>query len=591
MTPNETEAQIDAENKANANKNVQAETDSKSLSNNQEQTDHPSNILDFPITKNDEDSIGIDRIKDGMVEYINHADMPFTIAVQGEWGIGKTSFLKLLKTKLCENDDSLYYSVWIDACDFTLLQSPISAVINMLQSMIYQIGQLKPVVATEQQGKEYIEKAALVMKNLGKYAAKKLITSGAKVATSGIISEDMVDELADVITSSWSTNNKQNSSQDSNLSAIKQLQGDIASLIKEILDPNNDENHILSQQTTTQPTAIKTNDNRCGFCNLFKSPKISTINNNNQKSKESIKNSYRCTKIVKKRGIVFFIDNLDRIDPTLSIEILEITKNIFDFSNSVFIIALDKNIALRGLQAKLGELKPGNKYTFNAYFDKFVQQSISLPNQLTAISELLFKSLVHVNYFNEIELMSPKHFIIKSNNTGKLISSHKTLKDILFEFSYYSSYFNPRYIKRFVNTLSLILHIMKTQPSQAKNGFLKFKTSTRPVDTTTKALLFIVMNIETSFFDMYKIMASPKFISQLQPDHFTGKSVLDNLKSEFYKALNNKKSVIEYREDRAERVILTLKSIENMDQSIIGFNEKLSRVIEVLLLCEQESIF
>ena len=472
MTPNETEAQIDAENKANADKNVQAETDLNSLSNNQEQTDHPSNILDFPITKNDEDSIGIDRIKDGMVEYINHADMPFTIAVQGEWGIGKTSFLKLLKTKLCDNDDSLYYSVWVDACDFTLLQSPISAVINMLQSMVYQIGQLKPVVATEQQGKEYVEKAALVMKNLGKYAAKKLITSGAKVATAGIISEDMVDELADVITSSWSTNNKQNN-QDSNLSAIKQLQGDIAGLIKEILDPNNDENYILSQQVIPQPTAIKTNNRSC-FCNLFKSQKISNINNN-QEPKENIESSHSSTEniknIPKKRGIVFFIDNLDRIDPTLSIEILEITKNIFNFSNSVFIIALDKNIALRGLQAKLGELKPGNKYTFNAYFDKFVQQSISLPNQLTAISELLFKSLIHVNYFNEIELMSPKHFIIKSNNTGKLISSHKTLRDILFEFSCYSSYFNPRYIKRFVNTLSLILHIMKTQPSQNKNGF------------------------------------------------------------------------------------------------------------------------
>ncbi len=611
MTHNGTDAQVDTEKEVNANQNAQTGTESKSGSHNQEHTDHPSNILDFPIEKHDDDSIGMEDILDGMVKYINHAQMPFTIAVQGEWGIGKTSFLNLLKNRLCEDNISLYYSVWIDACDFALLQSPISAVINILQSMVYQIGHLKPVVATEQQGEEYIKKASLVAKNLGKFAAKKLITSGAKVATAGIVSEEMIDEVAGVITNSWSTNDKQSNNQDSNLSAIKQLRDDISSLIKDILDPNNDDTFILAQQDTQQ-TTIKT-DKKCIVCNWFKSPKTNNTNDN-LASKEEIKATHHSAELVnyfqKKRGIVFFIDNLDRIDPTLAVEILEITKNIFDFDRSVFIVALDNNIALRGLQKKLGTLTADNEQTFRAYFDKFVQQSITLPPQTTTVSVLLFELLVQIGYFtkNELQLslsqstltQLPPAIILTKTESNTITSNIQTsLKDVLSNFA--SDLFkefdsNPRSIKRFVNTLSLLLHIRQAKNSNISSNFsnLKFATDSS-VDITTKALMFIVLVIKYSFPEIYEVMSSGQITAQLYPSPFTAKSVLGDLDLKLHQELNSNnstaKSTKENYNHAIDQVIFTLKSIENMDQSIIHFNARLGEAIEIMIFCKQKLVF
>lgn len=544
MTPNETDAQVDAQNEACTIPALQEEA---SYSSSQEMGGStPSNVLDRSIESEKEDLIGLGEILNGMTNFLNTAEMPFTMAVQGEWGIGKTSFLKLLKIKLCGNKESLYYPIWIDACDFALLQSPIPAVINMLQSMVYQIGHLKPVVATEQQGKEYIEKAALVMKNLGKFAAKKLITSGAKVATAGIVSAEMIDEVADVITNSWSTNDKQANNQDDNLSAIKQLRDDITGLIKEILDPNNNENYILLQHENTQQAAIQTNS-KCVVCNWFKSQKISNTNNN-QASKENIKDSHNPTKtkivnnLPKKRGIVFFIDNLDRIDPTLAVEILEVTKNIFDFSSSIFIVALDNNIALRGLRAKLGELTPENEPTFRAYFDKFVQQTITLPTQATAIPNLMIKSLEDIKYFTTEE----QH-------------DDFDLKYDLILFAARLVNCNPRFIKRLVNTLSLFLHIKKAQD---KSLYKITHSNVMSADTTFKALLFVIVCTQISYPHIYQ------------------KLVKDRIFTPWNDCSSPNRAKKSYQEEQIlENWSATLNTLEKMNYKGLGHQARLMREI------------
>ena len=576
MTPNETDAQIDTQNET-CTTSALKEEEASSSSSQEMGGSTPSNVLDRSIKSEKEDLIGLGEILDGMTEFLNTAEMPFTMAVQGEWGIGKTSFLNLLKIKLCENKESLYYSIWIDACDFALLQSPISAVINMLQSMVYQIGHLKPVVATEQQGKEYIEKAALVMKNLGKFAAKKLITSGAKVATAGIVSAEMIDEVADVITNSWSANDKQANNQDDNLSAIKQLRDDITGLIKEILDPNNNENYILLQHKNTQQAAIQTNS-KCVVCNWFKSQKTSNTSNN-QASKENIKDSHNPTKIVnnipKKRGIVFFIDNLDRIDPTLAVEILEVTKNIFDFSNSIFIVALDNNIALRGLRAKLGELTPENEPTFRSYFDKFVQQTITLPTQATAIPNLLIKSLEDIGFFTEKQL---DDFDIKYDL-------------ILFAARLVNC--NPRFIKRLVNTLSLFLHIKKAQD---KSLYKTAPSNVMTDDTTFKALLFVIVCTQISYPYIYQKLvkdriftpwndcSSPNRAKKLYQEEQileNWSSALNNLENNNYKDLGH--------QARLMREILN--TIRDKTGNPDFFKKKFTEAMKLAIYCFNKPIF
>lgn len=540
MTPNETDAQVDAQNEAST-----ATTPLEEISSNPSKDivggSIPSNVLDRPIESLEDDLIGTKDLQDGLIEYIKRADKPFTIALQGEWGLGKTSFLNLLKTQLCDKNNSLYYSVWIDASDFTLLQSPTSAVINMLQSMVYQIGNLNPTIMADQQGKEHIEKIVSFIKNVGKPLATKIIATGIEVATDGAISEDITKP---VISGVLPNPNKQSNSKGNTLSVVKKLRDDITNLIKYIFDPDNKENYTFTES---------------------KRPLV---------------------KDQEKQGIVFFIDNLDRIDPTLAAEILEITQNIFNFEKCVFILALDYTIAIRGLQSKLGELTSDNEVIFRKYFDKFVQQSISIPSQSTAVSKLLFKLLDDVNLLK-----------------GRELNNFYQLKDTILNFAVNSLDYNPRFIKQFTNTLSLALLINE---AHNKNNNEEDKNKQSPTgnierqNTITKSLTFVILCIQISYPQIYRELSSSSFVSEIISAPRIRTSLFNNgiTREEPTSVLNkwNDKLSEKFKNNRTIEsqifeTIDTLRSIEEAAEDIGLFNKGLETAIKISTYTKTQSLF
>jgi ABC-type lipoprotein export system ATPase subunit len=44
---------------------------------------------------------GISKYESGLIEFIRNSDTPITIAIQGEWGSGKTSLMNSLQNILC----------------------------------------------------------------------------------------------------------------------------------------------------------------------------------------------------------------------------------------------------------------------------------------------------------------------------------------------------------------------------------------------------------------------------------------------------------------------------------------------------------
>lgn len=66
----------------------------------------------------------------------------------------------------------------------------------------------------------------------------------------------------------------------------------------------------------------------------------------------------------KRSGIIFFIDDLDRIDPPTAVEILELLKNVFDIEGCIFVLALDYDVVVKGLKPKFGELTSENEREF-----------------------------------------------------------------------------------------------------------------------------------------------------------------------------------------------------------------------------------
>ena len=59
-----------------------------------------SSIADIPLSSTTND-FGTERYVDGLVKFITNSAAPITIALQGEWGSGKTSLMNRLYNDLC----------------------------------------------------------------------------------------------------------------------------------------------------------------------------------------------------------------------------------------------------------------------------------------------------------------------------------------------------------------------------------------------------------------------------------------------------------------------------------------------------------
>ena len=82
-----------------------------------------SSIIDVPRKHDQEDLFGIKVYQDALIKYIKLTDTPITIALQGEWGSGKTSLMNLLRWNLCDVDNAPYYPIWINTWQYSLMEN------------------------------------------------------------------------------------------------------------------------------------------------------------------------------------------------------------------------------------------------------------------------------------------------------------------------------------------------------------------------------------------------------------------------------------------------------------------------------------
>ncbi len=313
-----------------------------------------SSIIDVPRHHTQSDLFGIQVYQDALIKYIKLTDTPITIALQGEWGSGKTSLMNLLRYNLCDVDDAIYYPIWINTWQYSLMLSPNQAIIAILEGIIGQIGELTPNHKWDESKKK-----------IGGLF-KKMATVGAKVAAGTVgVDGGLVDELFATESAGQST--------------IVQLKAEIANLIE----------HALQQNPA-------------------------------------------------KQGFTFYIDDLDRIDPPMAVEILELLKNIFDLEKCVFILAIDYDVVIKGLKPKFGELTDKNEREFRSFFDKIIQLPFSMPIASYNVDTFLVDALSTIEFFTSEELGEPN------------------FAETLSEIARLSVGSNPRSLKRLTNTLSLI---------------------------------------------------------------------------------------------------------------------------------------
>lgn len=435
-----------------------------------------SSIIDIPRQHSQDDLFGIKVYQDALVEYIQYTNTPITIALQGEWGSGKTSLMNLLRWNLCDVDNAPYFPVWINTWQFSLMKTPSQAIMSILEACINQIGALNPDQHKWDESKKKIS---------GIF--KKMASVGTKVAASTIgVDGGVVDEL-------FSIGNN-------GTSDILQLKEEIAKLIEESL-----QNHP------------------------------------------------------QKRGFTFYIDDLDRIDPPVAVEILELLKNIFDLEKCVFILAIDYDVVIKGLKPKFGELTDKNEREFRSFFDKIIQLPFSMPVASYNVDTFLVDALQKIEFFTPQELENAQ------------------LAEDLSEIARLSVGCNPRSLKRLSNTLSLISIINRRMSENKEDN-----------NTTNKLINFALVCMQIAYPYVYnQLIEEPDFKSwnestcsrlKLRPLTETEKESLnaaEEFNDDWEKVLFRMCQKETYLSNRAFQV----SGLMNRIASIINNDEQLGEII------------
>ncbi|MDI1315759.1 P-loop NTPase fold protein [Flavobacterium sp.] len=326
-----------------------------------------SNIIDKPRKAGADDLLGVDDYMKALIQFIETCNMPTTIAVQGEWGSGKTSMLNQIRYQLCETgvtkelDNELpYYGVWINTWQYSIMKTREETLLSIIGGLTNEISKII-------KRKHETQSQAVLSKVSSLFG--KIAKAGAKAAVSQI-----------------------------------GLEGDF---VDSVLNGTDETVDLLS----------------------FKNSLQEAINNCLELDRAQGNNN---------RGFIFFIDDLDRIDPPVAVEILELIKNIFEVDNCIFVLAIDYEVVVKGLIPKFGPLTDKNEREFRSFFDKIIQLPFSMPVAMYDVNHFLIQSLEDVGYINDA------------------FKENESMQDRLVDFAMLSVGNNPRSLKRLINTLSLL---------------------------------------------------------------------------------------------------------------------------------------
>ena len=179
------------------------------------------------------------------------------------------------------------------------------------------------------------------------------------------------------------------------------------------------------------------------------------------------------------KKVVFFVDDLDRIPPSDAVEVLESLKNIFDIPNCVFILAIDYDVVVKGLESKFGPKTEENEREFRSFFDKIIQVPFSMPVGTYDIENFLVEKLKSLNV--EIE---------------------EDEKELFAKAVKFTIGFNPRSLKRYLNSFSLINDIRAIE-----------NTDDQQQETGDDFMLFALLGIQISFPNIFRLLTqNPDYV-------------------------------------------------------------------------------
>ena len=427
----------------------------------------PRGLPDLPIDPNGPDAaesgdlenqmgrvLGLESDARGLSEFITYCDTPMTVGIQGDWGSGKSSLMKLIQHHLREDKARcvhVEFNTW-QYSQFGQQEMLGASLLQALSRSLYELPRGKksdwPGTETRKVFKRFargLARATTVM--IGNAAA-----TGAAAATAGGVS----------------------------------FSGE------QFLD------------------AFKAEDEAMDGARLFEQLKVGFADI----VQETLK-------ALNKDKVVFYIDDLDRLPPHRAIELLEVIKNFIDVRGGVYVLAIDYDVIIRGLQQRKGY--SGEKLGAEegkSFFDKIIQVPYRMPTSTYRSERFLVEKYAELN-------LAPAQLLLwrstasafcweNAKSGGRRVASEdlkKMLKlsqnqphpeDLLFlirrgkDLVEASIGHNPRSIKRLLN-LNLLLTSMR-----------KFRSTGRSkkLSPRERVLLLALTAMQMAHFRVYRLLAN-----------------------------------------------------------------------------------
>jgi len=202
---------------------------------------------------------------------------------------------------------------------------------------------------------------------------------------------------------------------------------------------------------------------------------------------DKLVNDEKTQEIKNIKKIVFFIDDLDRIEPKDAVKVLELLKNIFSIKHCVFVLAIDYQVIIKGLKDKFGEKTDENEREFRSFFDKIIQLPFTMPTSQYRVAEYV-EGLLH------------KIGFVSKNEKFNIKIVNEILENTIGS--------NPRAIKRLINNLSL-LNILEE---------IKKQKLTKKISIDEKLLEFALVCCQVAYPKIYELISLKPEIEQWDDD-------------------------------------------------------------------------
>lgn len=354
-------------------------------------------VTDLPIEKLDDDNLHILNYIEGLSDFIRTCATPMTIALQGDWGTGKTSFMNLVIDQLekkkeqadlnnGENNSSddevitIVFNTWKYA-QFNQEQNLSLSFLSYVISQLYGMSISKVLSKAEEY--EPGEK-----KENGIISSAKIIGRLMSGVTNTVVSQ---------VLSSY-------------------LTGTIPMVQSAEITWKDDETNAFDRMTQID-SAVAIEGLKKEFI------KAVEYRINQSKTKKDGQ--------TKPKRVAIFIDDLDRLDPVVAVNLLEVIKIFLDVPNCVFILSVDYAVVTKGVKLKNRDYDMDDEKAHN-FFDKMIQVPFRIPMEFYNFEDFLRTNLPEIKNFANLHDLIRHSIGNNPRGVKRLLNSYYLISNIMF---------------------------------------------------------------------------------------------------------------------------------------------------------------